>query len=100
MFEVEVPGGAKVKLADLPMDVIGAAAREGELSWIELYQGPLRDDRAGVALYRACCAAAGVEPPAVVTPKLLIDAFTLAKDDLPTSFEDGNPKEADDPSTP
>ena len=101
MFTVEVPGGTKVKLADLPIGVIGEAAREGDLGWVDVYQAPLRDDRAAQALYRACCQHAQVDPPEVLTPLVLIDAFTLdVKDDLPTSFEDGLPKEAVEATKP
>lgn len=101
MFKVEVPGGATVKLADLPIGVIGDAARAGDLGWVDVYQAPLRDDRAAEALYRACCQHAQVDPPETLTPTVLIEAFTLdVKDDLPTSFEDGLPKEGDEATKP
>jgi hypothetical protein len=101
MFTCEVPGGAKVKLADLSIGVIGDAAREGELGWVDVYQAPLRDDRAAQALYRACCAHAEVDPPETLTPGVLIEAFSLdVKDDLPTTFQDGLPKEAGEATKP
>ncbi len=99
-FQIEVPGGAKVRLADLPIDVLGECARAGDLRWLDMLNRPLYDDRAYAALYRACCAHAGAEPVAVLKANELVEALQLVEDDLPSSFVDGNPKAADAPATP
>ncbi len=96
---VHTPAG-DVRIADLPVGVLGDAARLGDKQWYEVLDAPIADDRVGVALLRAACESNGSTPPAVVTAQQLLDAFDLVDDDLPTAMADGTPKEVAEETTP
>ncbi len=96
---VHTPAG-DVRLADLPVGVLGDAARTGELQWYQALDAPISDDRVGVALYRAACETNGSEVPIPMSAQQLLDAFDVVDDDLPTSLMDGTPKEGAEETTP
>lgn len=97
---IEVPGGQLVRLeSDLEFGELTKITEKHGVNWLfllatpEMGTGPALND-----LYLLACKSAGVEPPAKVTARVILDALQDVDDDLPEVYEDGHPK-ADDPTT-
>lgn len=97
---IRTPAGRLVRLeTELPFDVVAKIAHDHGVNWMFLVDQPeLGTGGALVALYKACCAHAGEEPPDVLTARVLSDAIADVDDALPEEYHDGSPK-ADDPAT-
>lgn len=91
---ITVPGGKRVSVEkDLEFGVVADIATRHDVQWLALVGAPLRvPGGALLDLYRACCAAVGVEAPTPLTVRTVFDAVEAVPDDMPAYYEDGSPK--------
>ena len=82
------------QIRDLPVGVIADIAKKTEVSWLLVQAAPLMDANVAQELVTAACKHNGIEPPAGLTGRQIIDLFVQVDDDLPTEFTDGIPPEA------
>lgn len=100
-FAVKV-GDVLVRLDDVPghhLDEIGA---RHDVKWFDILNAPASTVALGLDVIRLGYTIAGKPVPETIadwTPKQILGAIEIVKDDLPASFEDGLPKEADVPET-
>lgn len=91
-YIVTTPDGSTFTTDRLDFDVIVGIAKECETTWAHVTELPVAGDGSVMkALYLKCCEMAGVEPPAILTSKVMEDAFDAAPNDLPQSYVDGVP---------
>ena len=90
-----VPGGRLVRLeTDLPFETIVKIAEEHGLNFMFMLSTPeLGTGSALMPLFKACCDVAGVEVPAKVTARTILEALETVPEDLPEEYEDNIPKE-------
>lgn len=92
-----VPGGQLVRLeTDVEFGKITEIATKHEMNFLFMLASPEMGTGKSLSdLYLLCCETAGVEPPAKITARTILDALEDVPDDLPEVYEDGHPKEAD-----
>lgn len=94
MFRLE---GQELDLDDMPLDVYADIEKETGVPWYRLTANPMAHAAAVVVLVKKCAERLGVEPPATLTPKLLVDMFEVVSEpNLPTEYNEGIP----DPKAP
>jgi hypothetical protein len=89
--------GVKVRVDDLPVSVFADINERTGTNWWNLMNAPLRSEKAGMELYKACCRHVGVEAKPDMPIREWTGLFELVDDDLPSMFTDGMP---DDPKEP
>ena len=89
----------KVRVDDLPVSMFADINERTGINWWNLINAPLRSEKAGMELYKACCRHAGIEPKADMSIREWSDLFILVEDDLPTQFTDGIPTDPKEPVT-
>lgn len=96
---IRVPGGQVVRLeSDLPFATISKIASDVGMNWLFMLASPeLGSGEHLEPLYRAACEHAGVEPPAKLTARLLLDAVIEVDDEYPTEFVEGKDGQPDTP---
>jgi hypothetical protein len=95
--------GARLDIEDIPLEVFASIKDQTGLEWWDVVSNPMRHSRAGELLCRAAAKQAGVECPEIITPRVLIAAFTVDNDtkNFPDEYTDGipDPKAGADPVT-
>lgn len=91
VWEVKVGEGQSTRLEDWPIADFDAIEKASGLPWVSLIAFPHSNAAAAEALFLKACERLGVDPPEVVTAKLLFDSFNSVDDDAPTVYEDGLP---------
>lgn len=96
---IRVPGGRVVRLeSDLPWGTLQKIAADAGINWLFMLASPELGSGAHLEpLYRAACAHAGVEPPAQITARVLLDAVIEVDDEYPQEFDEGAKGEPDFP---
>lgn len=92
-------GEKRVNCDDLPMEVYAAIEKEHGVKWHELLAQPMAYSAAGPALIRAAASHVGVTPPTPITPRVLVDSFTIGDEDRPIQYDDGLPNSEGAPTT-
>ena len=94
-WAIRTPAGSLVRLeTDLPAEVVAKVCRDTKADWLGLVGMPLLGDGTALtALYKACLAFVGEEPPDKITIRVLHDALEQVDDSLPEEYDDGLPKE-------
>jgi hypothetical protein len=94
--------GARLDVEDVPLDVYAEIFDQTSLDWWQVAVNPMRHTKAAKMLVEACAKHAGVEV-GIVTPRVLVAAFTVDEDakTMPDEFTDGipDPKAEDAPAT-
>lgn len=96
--------GKSIDLDDVPLDVYVKIENETKVPWYQLAGAPALHAAAGQMLARECSALIGVELPAKLTPRIILDVFdkTEEPDNRPDEFDEGIPvpkAEASEPAT-
>lgn len=89
-----VPGGRDVRIeSDLAWGVISELAAKHGVLWTQILAGPwtLLPGACLEDLFLACCEFAGVDPPAKLTGRAIVDAIQWVDSDDPLYVEDGLP---------
>ena len=90
-FAIRTPGG-KVRIDELPLEVLDEVERERGVRWPTLIAAPASSAAAALALYKHACKYKGADPEQLTARKILDGGiFEQVEDDLPTVFEDGAP---------
>lgn len=106
-YELTLPDGSKFRTDDMDADDVVKIARESDSTWAHVTEAPVLGDGAVMlAVYRRCCELAGVEAPAKLTFRTVIECFRSVDDDRPTEFDVSDegfvsvsPPEGDAPQT-
>lgn len=98
-FAVNTPAG-QVRLEDLPLEVLEDVEAQTGQDWPTMIFAPASSAKVANALYKAVCAHRGCEPEQLTPKSLLNGLYEKVDDDVPTLFEDGIPKAADEEPTP
>lgn len=78
--------GAGIKVEDLPLAVVDRITKDANVvSWFEVVNTPLADLQVVELLIAAAAAALGVEAPPDLTPRKIVDLFTLVDDTVPAT---------------
>jgi hypothetical protein len=100
---IRTKGGVLVRLDDVPglrLDEI--AKRHEGIGWFDVLRTPFRDFAVALDVVRLAYELAGEEPPDDLdnwNSKQAFESLELVGDDLPSSFEDGLPKEVAETET-
>ena len=97
-------GGKSIDLDDVPLDVYVKIENDTKVPWYQLAAAPALNAAAGQMLARECSSLLGVELPAKLTPRIIVELFekTEEPDNRPDEFEEGIPvpkAEASEPVT-
>lgn len=84
-------GTVFVQVQDLPLGVLAEIAERNKVSWIDVMSAPARDARVAQEVLAAACSHAGVDPPASVSGREMLERFELVPDDKPEEYTDGIP---------
>lgn len=100
---IRTKGGVLVRLDDVPGRQLEEIAKRHEgVGWFDVLRTPFREFAVALDVVRLAYEIAGEEPPADLddwTATKAFEALELVPDDLPSSFEDGLPKEAAETET-
>ena len=82
-------GGRSVNVQSLPLREVDRIAKATGASWFTVVNSPLSDLLIGAEVVAAAAAHLGVDAPEDLTPRTIVDLFTLVPDDVPAV--DGEP---------
>jgi hypothetical protein len=101
-FAIKTSAGVLVRLDDVPGRQLEEIAKRHEVGWFDVLTSPAKTFDLGLDVVRLAYDIAGETVPDDIgdwTSKRLLAALEIVPDDLPSSFEDGLPKEAAEPET-
>lgn len=84
-------GTSFVQVQDLQLGVLAEIAEKFKVSWIDVISAPARDARVAQEVLAAACAQVGVDVPASLSGREMLERFELVPDDKPQEFTDGIP---------
>ncbi len=88
-------GGKSVNVQSLPLREVDRIAKDTGVTWFAVVNSPLTDLLVAGEVVAAAAAHLGVDAPQDLTPRTIVDLFTLVPDDVPEMDREPTPDPLD-----